>query len=134
LRAQAELREHPHAAFVEQTIQQPLAGQIRIDQFDVFDGRDQRLAFDPGVVDLDLGLFDAFGNVAGIEVLLRAFRRLGQELQQHAAGAPAMFWTIAAATAPTSPTARRAVGICSERENIHARRLPGCRLPAPPAP
>src|SRR4051794_40849937 len=40
----------------------------------------------------------AFRRVAGMQIgLPRPLRRLGQKLQEHAAGAPAMFWTGAAA-------------------------------------
>ena len=35
---------------MKQPVQQPFAGQFGIDQFDVFDGLDQRSAFDPGVI------------------------------------------------------------------------------------
>jgi hypothetical protein len=50
LRAQRQRLKHAHAAFVKQPIQQAFARQIRIDQLDILDGADQRLALDPGVV------------------------------------------------------------------------------------
>jgi hypothetical protein len=59
LRAQRQRRKYPPAALVKQAIQEPLAGQIGIDQFDILNGCDQRLAFDSrGVVR------DRVGNAA----------------------------------------------------------------------
>ena len=83
--------EHAHAALVEQPIDQPLARHRRIEQFEVLDGLDQRAALDPGVVLLD-GVRDrALRRVARREIGdARPLRRLRQELQQHAAGAPAV--------------------------------------------
>ena len=49
-RAHVGAAEHAHAALVEQPIEQPLARQRRIDQFDVLDRLDQGAAFDPGIV------------------------------------------------------------------------------------
>jgi hypothetical protein len=74
--AQRKRREHVHAALVEQAIEQPLAGQIGIDQFSVFRRRDQRLALNPGFV---------FPN----PVRDRAFRRVAPDANQAAAPAPA---------------------------------------------
>ena len=77
------------AAFVEEAIQQAFAGQVRIEQFDVLHGRDQRLAFDPGVVFGHRMRHGAFRRIAGIEVgHTGALGILRQKLQQHAAGAP----------------------------------------------
>src|SRR5439155_20968695 len=50
LRAQRQRREDAYAAFVKQPVQQALARQIGIDQLDILDGADQRLALDPGII------------------------------------------------------------------------------------
>ena len=87
MRAQRQRREHPHAALVKQAIKQTFAGQLRIDQLDVFDGCDHRLAFDPRIV-FRYGMRNrAFRRIARMQIgLPRPLRRLRQELQQHAAG------------------------------------------------
>ena len=75
---------------MKQAIEQTLAGQRRIDQFDVLDGGDQRLAFDPGLVLLDSVQFGALGRIAGMQIgLTQTLGRLRQELRQQTAGAPA---------------------------------------------
>ena len=91
LRRDRHALEHAHAALVEQPIDQPLARQRWIEQLEVLDGLDHGAAFDPGVVLGDDMGGRAFRRVAGMEVgHPRALRRLGQELQQHAAGPPAV--------------------------------------------
>ena len=76
---------------MEQPIDQPLAGQLRVDQLDVLDRGDQRAAFHPGVVFRQRVRRGALRRIARIEIGdAGAFRRLRQELQQDAAGAPAV--------------------------------------------
>ena len=91
LRAHLAGAEHAHARLVKQPIDQPLAGDIRIDQLDILDGLEQGAALHPGVVLRHRMHFDAFRRIAGMEIgEARPLRRLRQELQHDAAGAPAM--------------------------------------------
>ena len=72
---------NPHAALVKQPEQQPLTGQIGIDQFDILDGAEQRAAFGPGVVVRNLMHNSAFRRIAGMRVgLARARDALPGEL------------------------------------------------------
>ena len=74
---------------MEQPVSQPLARQIRIEQFEIVDGVDQRAAFDPGLVLRQHVRRGAGRRVAGMQIgLPRALGRSRQELQQDAAGAP----------------------------------------------
>ena len=128
--------EHAHARLVKQTIDQPLARQRRVDQFDIFDGRYQRAAFDPGIVLRHGVRRGAFRRIAGIEIGdARALRRLRQKLQQDAAGAPAMLgaaFACAQFLGHRQPHPRR--DLLGADENIRARRLPASRPRAPPGP
>ena len=81
------------------------------------------------------GLTAALRRIAGMQIgLPRPLRRLGQKLQQHAAGAPAM---LRAVPPPrhSSPTASRTrVGICSERRKYScaaSSRLPPSSATSP---
>ena len=105
--------EHPHAALVEQPIDQPLAGQRRVDQLEVLDGFDQRPPFDPGVV---------LGNHVRARCL-PAHRRDEDRRRGHAPAPSA--GTAAACRRPASggrapgdissaTASRTRVGICSE--------------------
>ena len=81
--------EDRDAALVEQAVQQPLARQRRVDEFVVLDGLGQRLGLGPGIVLAELDR-EIGRRVAGMEVgLPAAILRLGQELHQQPAGAPA---------------------------------------------
>ena len=98
MRAQRQRVKHADAALVEQPVQQPLARKIGVDQFDILDGRDQRLAFDPGVVFRHRVGDAALRRIAWMQIgLSRPLRRLGEKLQQHSAGAPAVLRAFAAA-------------------------------------
>jgi hypothetical protein len=90
-------RVDPHAALVKQPEQQPLARQIRIDQLDILDRSEQRRLS-----------AQASSSARHARSCLPARRRdadrpaahalrLRQELDQHAAAAPAMFRAVAAA-------------------------------------
>ena len=65
---QRERLEHADAALMEQAVKQPLAGQIRIDQLDILDGRDQRLALDPGIILGNDVRLDTGWGIARVEV------------------------------------------------------------------
>ena len=87
--AQDAWLEHPDAALVEQSVEQPLARQRRVDQFVIFGRGGERLGFGPVVVFVDFVARGAGRRVAGIEIgLAAAFDRIGQELRHQAAGAP----------------------------------------------
>ena len=134
-RLQRQRLEHAHAALVEQAIEQPLAGEIGIDQFDVLDGRDQRLALDPGVVLGDRVRHVAFGRIARMQIgLPRALRRLRQKLHENAAGAPAMLAALAAAKllADRNPHPRR--NLLRAQEIFVGGCLPAHRRRARPGP
>ena len=76
---------------MEQPIEQLLGRERRIDQFDILDRLDQRTAFDPGIVFRDRVRLDASGASPGSRSAhARTIRSSRQELQQDAAGAPAM--------------------------------------------
>jgi len=53
---------------VEQPIEQPLGGDLRVGQLDVLDRAGQRLGLGPGVVGLDSVRLGAFRRVAGVEI------------------------------------------------------------------
>ena len=98
MRAEPQRLKHANAALVKQPVQQPLARQVWIDQLDILDGRDQGLAFDPGVVLGDRVGDAALRRIARMKIgLPRPLQRLGQKLQQHSAGAPATPEAVAAA-------------------------------------
>ena len=92
---------------------------------------DQRLALGPGVV-LRHGVNDdALRRIAGMQIgLAGALRRLRQELQQHAAGAPVMLRARRRRAIPRRPRAAPGSESAPSAGNIHAPHLPGYRLQA----
>ena len=81
--------EHRHAPLVEQSVEQPLARQRRVDEFVVLHGLGQGLGLAPALVLARLG-HEIGRRIARMEIgLAAALFGPGQELDQDAARPPA---------------------------------------------
>ena len=75
--------KHPHAALVEEAVDQLLGRDRGIDQLDILDSLEQGTTLDPCIIFGHLMGWRAGGRIARVEIgLARAFGRTGQETDQ----------------------------------------------------